>query len=88
MLWFSSDFIQYLQFYISDMPETKLKKFGYANDLAFAIEVDSYEEGKMILEEDVKNLFDYYTISNLNPTKIEVSILHQNNKLASKSLVQ
>jgi len=72
--------------YISDMPETKSKKFGYADDLALAIEVDSYEEGETILEEDVKILFDYYSSWRLNPnpSKTEVSIFHLNNKLANK----
>ena len=41
--WSSSRVCLLFNIYISDMPETKSKKLGYANDLALAIDVDTYE---------------------------------------------
>ena len=72
--------------YISDMPSTKSRKFGYANDLALLIDVTNFEEGEDILVDGLNILTHYYTSWCLkpNPDKTEVSVFHLNNKLANK----
>lgn len=70
--------------YISDMPHTTSRKFGYADDLALASRSRTIEETSNVLSEDLAMLgryfIDWRLIPNMNKT--EVMCFHLNNKQA------
>lgn len=70
--------------YISDMPPTVSKKFGYADDLALAARSNTIEDNNNTLSEDLSNLSKYFADWRLIPSmsKTEVSCFHLNNKQA------
>lgn len=74
--------------YTSDMPDTTSKKFGYADDLAIAVQSKSFEEGATVLTQDLEILSAYYRKWRLcpNPSKTEVCAFHLNNNLARQQL--
>lgn len=74
--------------YISDMPATTAKKFGYADDWAMAVARGSFEETEAILTADLASLGEYFRKWRLQPstTKTEVSCFHLNNKMANREL--
>ncbi|KAI5726259.1 hypothetical protein M8J77_025912 [Diaphorina citri] len=74
--------------YLSDIPDTKSKKFGYADDWALATRSENIEETETILTEDLAILHKYYKDWRLKPnaTKTEVTCFHLNNQLANRKL--
>ncbi|KAL1465708.1 hypothetical protein WDU94_005254 [Cyamophila willieti] len=74
--------------YISDMPSTQSKKFGYADDWALATRNVSIEETESILSSDLSTLEKYFRNWRLKPnaTKTEVCCFHLNNRLAQRKL--
>ncbi|KAG5865230.1 hypothetical protein JTB14_013650 [Gonioctena quinquepunctata] len=72
-------------FYIADMPETRSRKFGYADDWTLATgHRDSGIAGNT-LTSDLTALSEYFRKWRLQPsaTKTEVSVFHLNNKMAN-----
>lgn len=78
----------YFNLYTSDMPSTKSRKFGYADDSALAAQVRKFEEGERILQSDIRKMNKYYEkwCLRLNPRKTEVIMFHLNNQQASRQL--
>lgn len=74
--------------YISDIPETSGKKFGYADDLALAVQHKDFKSTENILTEDLSKLHKYFTMWRLIPSlsKTEVSCFHLNNRAADYKL--
>lgn len=74
--------------YISDIPETRSRKFGYADDWVLATRCKSFEETEEILTADLHIVGKYFRKWRLQPnaTKTEVSSFHLNNKLAGRIL--
>lgn len=73
--------------YISDMPATISRKFGYADDWALVTRSENIHETENILTADLKKLESYFRNWRLKPnaTKTEVSCFHLNNQLANKN---
>lgn len=78
----------FFNLYISDLPETDAIKFGYADDLALAVQHEQFEPTEHTLTNDLNKLYKYLTkwrlIPNLNKT--EVSCFHLNNNKANYEL--
>lgn len=74
--------------YLSDMPETKSRKFGYADDWVIATRHQSFEETEETLTADLRTLGTYFRKWRLrpNPTKTETSCFHLCNKNAARVL--
>lgn len=74
--------------YISDLPETKSLKFGYADDMAIAVQSKDLEDGENTLTSDLQILGHYYQTWRLcpNPSKTEVCAFHLNNRQANRQL--
>lgn len=75
--------------YISDLPQTRSKKFGYADDLALAACSKTIDEASNILTEDLSMMSNYFADWRLTPNmnKTEVSSFHLNNRQAHKQPV-
>lgn len=74
--------------YIADMPPTRSKKFGYADDWALATQNSLIQNSEAILTEDLERLVKYFKQWRLkpNPKKTEVSCFHLNNNMAHTKL--
>lgn len=74
--------------YISDMPTTTSRKFGYADDWAIATRDPSFENTEGALSEDLARIISYFKQWRLkpNPNKTEVACFHLNNKMANRQL--
>lgn len=74
--------------YIADMPKTKSKKFGYADDWALTTQTKTMEEAEEILTEDLEAMGSYFRKWRLQPnaSKTEVTCFHLNNKMAERKL--
>lgn len=74
--------------YISDIPDTNCRKFGYADDWALAVRNNNIPEAENILSEDLSKLSRYFRQWRLkpNPSKTEVSCFHLNNQQANMNL--
>ncbi|KAL1448470.1 hypothetical protein WDU94_013986, partial [Cyamophila willieti] len=74
--------------YISDIPETKSKKFGYADDWAIAVRTSDIHEAETILTEDLAALGRYFRQWRLKPnaSKTEITCFHLNNQQANLKL--
>lgn len=74
--------------YIADMPTTRARKFGYADDWAIATSSKSMEETEKTLTDDLNILKDYFRKWRLQPNanKTEVTCFHLNNRLARREL--
>ena len=74
--------------YISDIPPTKSRKFGYADDWALATNDLCFEEIEETLTKDLAVLGNYFRKWRLQPSmsKTEVSCFHLNNRMASRDL--
>lgn len=78
--------------YISDLPETKARKFIFADDLALAIQYGySLQAEKMAvkaLNSDLKKLANFYELWKLraNPSKTEVTTFHLSNRKATRTI--
>lgn len=70
------------------MPETKSRKFGYADDWALAIGHRDFKVTEDILTRDLSTMGKYFRNWRLQPSaaKTEVSSFHLNNRLANKEL--
>lgn len=66
------------------MPNTTSRKFGYADDLAFASRSKTIEDTRNILSEKLAMLEGYFAYWRLIPNmnKTEVMCFHLNNKQA------
>ena len=74
--------------YISDMPETKSVKLGYADDWALSYQSKDWEELESVLSRDTTDLkyyFDKWYLK-MNMTKTVSSVFHLNNKQAQNPL--
>jgi hypothetical protein len=74
--------------YIADMPTTRSRKFGYADDWAIAIRSKSMEEMEETLTDDLNILGKYFHNWRLQPSlsKTEVACFHLNNRMANREL--
>lgn len=74
--------------YISDMPETTTRKFGYADDLAIAVQHREFLATEVTLSADLTILGQFFRNWRLKPStsKTEVCCFHLNNKLANTRL--
>lgn len=74
--------------YIADMPDTKSKKYGYADDWALTTSCKTFEETEVILSADLKKLGKYFRKWRLQPnaSKTEITCFHLNNKSANREL--
>lgn len=74
--------------YIHDLPNTRSRKFAYADDLALVTQEDNMEVAEVTLEKDLELLDDYFFRWRLCPSalKTEVACFHLCNKLANKEL--
>lgn len=74
--------------YISDMPPTSGRKFGYADDSAIATQSNSFRECEEILNKDLLALEKYFKKWGLkpNPKKTESITFHLNNHQANYQL--
>ena len=78
----------YFNLYTSDVPSTKSRKFTFADDLALATQVISFQEGEENLGSDLRTMKNYYRkwCLCLNDGKTEVSMFHLDNRSASREL--
>ena len=74
--------------YINDMPETRSRKFAYADDVALGAQGRSFEEVEEILNADVELLAEYFSEWILKPsvTKTVTSSFHLQNAQAAREL--
>ena len=74
--------------YIADLPQTTSRKFGYADDLAIAVQHKNFTTAEDILTEDLSTLGNYFREWGLKPSmsKTESSCFHLNNKMANTML--
>lgn len=74
--------------YISDMPATTSRKFGYADDSAIATQSKSFHECEETLNKDLPLLEKYFKKWGLkpNPKKTESITFHLNNRQANYHL--
>lgn len=74
--------------YISDMPGTESRRFGYADDWAIATRHKLVENTEEVLTDDLTELGEYFKRwrLKLNPNKTEVCCFHLNNKMANREL--
>lgn len=74
--------------YILDLPNTKSRKFCYADNIALACREKGLKEIKTILIEDLATLSTYFKKWRLKPclNKTEVCAFHLNNKQAHMEL--
>ncbi|KAI5732205.1 hypothetical protein M8J77_023312 [Diaphorina citri] len=74
--------------YISDIPETLSRKFGYADDWAIAVRSNNVEHAENTLSKDLTTLGNYFRQWRLKPnaSKTEVSCFHLNNHQANMRL--
>lgn len=70
------------------MPETRSRKFGYADDWVLATQHRSFEETEDVLTSDLASLGTYFRRWRLkpNPNKTETACFHLSNRAASKQL--
>ena len=74
--------------YLSDMPETKSVKLGYADDWALSYQSKDWEKLESVLSRDtteLKHYFDKWYLK-MNMTKTVSSVFHLNNKQAQNPL--
>ena len=74
--------------YISDMPETRSMKLGYADDWTLTHQSRSWSELETTLSQDVntmKNFFDKWYLQ-MNTTKTVSTVFHLNNREAKRTL--
>ena len=74
--------------YISDMPVTNSIKFGYADDLAAAIQSRTFNELEMALSQDIESLHSYFNTwyLRMNQTKTYSMVFHLDNHNANRTL--
>ena len=74
--------------YIADLPQTTSRKFGYADDLAIAVQHKNFTTAEDILTEDLSTLGNYFRKWRLKPSmsRTESSCFHLNNKMANRKL--
>lgn len=74
--------------YTADLPNTKSRKFIYADDIALAIQHKDTHQTELVLTDDLASLKEYFRTWKLNPnpSKTEVSCFHLNNRLANLKL--
>jgi hypothetical protein len=74
--------------YISDLPATTSRKFGYADDWTLACQYPSFELGESTLNSDLQTLSQYLRNWRLlpNASKTEVTCFHLNNREANRKL--
>ena len=74
--------------YISDMPETRSRKFGYADDWVLTTQHRCFEETENVLSADLVTLGTYFRRWRLrpNPRKTEVACFHLTNREANRQL--
>lgn len=74
--------------YISDLPKTASRKFGYADDWTLAVQHNLMEITQELLKADLIIISNYLKRWRLTPNlnKTEVSCFHLNNKLAKAEL--
>lgn len=78
--------------YLSDLPQTKSRKFLFADDLGLAIQygydLESEKAAVKALNSDLKKLASFYELWKLraNPSKTEVTTFHLSNKNAWRKI--
>jgi hypothetical protein len=74
--------------YISDLPETKSRKFAYTDDLGIVAKVSSLNTIETTLTEDLKSLEAYYKKWRLKPNSLKtvVSPFTLNNRESHRQL--
>lgn len=74
--------------YIADLPHTTSRKFGYADDLAIAVQQKHITATEDILTNDLSRLAVYFREWRLKPSmsKTESCCFHLNNKMANVGL--
>jgi hypothetical protein len=74
--------------YISDLPETTSRKFGYADDWTLAFQHRRFDVGESTLTSDLEGLGQYFRKWRLlpNASKTEVTCFHLNNREANTEL--
>lgn len=74
--------------YISDMPATTSRKFGYADDSAIATQSESFQKCEETLNKDLLTIEKYFKKWGLkpNPKKTESITFHLNNQRADYEL--
>lgn len=74
--------------YLSDMPETQCRKFGYADDWAIATQHSIFETTEEFLSSDLNRLGKYFRQWRLrpNPNKTEVTCFHLCNRFANRTI--
>ena len=80
--------MQILDFILSDMPETKSVKLGYADDWTLSYQSKKWEDLERVLSRDTTKLKHYFEqwYLKMNTTKTVSSVFHLNNKEAQKQL--
>lgn len=83
-----SSHLSLLHLYIKDLPATTARIFIYANDIALAYQSKDFESLENILSENLDILHKFYNQWRLkpNPSKIEVTFFHLNNKRANQEI--
>ena len=74
--------------YISDLPELNSRKFAYADDLAIALQRNTFEQLEKDLNPDLMRLQHFYRRWHLrpNPQKTISTVMHLNNKEAKREM--
>jgi len=74
--------------YINDMPDTRSRRFVYADDVALGAQGRSFEEVEEILNADVELLAEYFSEWRLKPSvaKTVASAFHLHNAQAAREL--
>lgn len=78
----------FFNLYISDMPETRSRKFGYADDWVLTTQHRSFGETEATLSSDLASLGTYFRKWRLRPSpnKTETACFHLSNRAANRQL--